>query len=192
MSTFTERAIKEAFIKLLEEQPLSQITVKAIAEKCGINRNSFYYHFQDIPALVEEIVKEFFDEIINRYPSIAVLEDCIEAALRYSLEHRRTIMHLHDSVSRDVYERYLMRFCEYAVTVYIDTAYREAAVGDADKKMIIRLLKCELFGAYTEWMSLGMPESAIEELRRLLVLCHGMSEEIIRRCNAQRSQTEGR
>lgn len=182
MSTFTERAIKESFIELLEEQPLSQITVKAIVEKCGINRNSFYYHFQDIPALVEEIVKEFFDDIISRYPSIAVLEDCVEAVLRYSLEHKRAIMHLHNSVNRDVYERNLMRFCEYAVTVYLDTAFEEKAVGAADKKMIIRFLKCELFGAYIEWMSLGMPESAIEELRRLLTLCHGMSEEIIRRC----------
>lgn len=182
MSNFTERAIKEAFIRLLEEQPLSQITVKAIVEKCGINRNSFYYHFQDIPSLVEEIVKEFFDEIISRYPSIAVLEDCIEAVLRYSLEHKRTIMHLHNSVNRDVYERYLMEFCEYAVTVYINTAYEGQPVGEADKRTIIRFLKCELFGAYTDWMSLGMPESAIEELRRLLVLCHGMSEEVIRRC----------
>lgn len=182
MSTFTERAIKESFVKLLEEQPLSQITVKAIVEKCGINRNSFYYHFQDIPALVEEVVREFFDEIISRYPSIAVLEDCMEAVLRYSLEHRKAIMHLHNSVSRDVYERYLMRFCEYAVTVYIDTAYREVEVDEADRKIIIRFLKCELFGAYTEWMSLGMPESAIAELRHLLVLCHGLPDEIIRRC----------
>lgn len=49
MSNLTERAIKEAFIKLLGEKPLAQISVRMIVEECGINRNSFYYHFQDIP-----------------------------------------------------------------------------------------------------------------------------------------------
>jgi len=58
MPNFTKMAIKSTFIKLLNEKPLSQITVKDIVEECGVNRNSFYYHFQDIPALVEEIVTE--------------------------------------------------------------------------------------------------------------------------------------
>ena len=54
MPNFTRRAIKESFLKLLNQRPLNQITVKDIVEDCGINRNSFYYHFSDLPALVEE------------------------------------------------------------------------------------------------------------------------------------------
>ena len=58
MANFTRRAIKETFLKLLNQRPLNQITVKDIVEDCGINRNSFYYHFEDLPALVEEMVGE--------------------------------------------------------------------------------------------------------------------------------------
>ena len=54
MPNFTKKAIKETFIELLDERPLNKITVKDIVEACGINRNSFYYHFEDLPALVEE------------------------------------------------------------------------------------------------------------------------------------------
>ena len=43
MPNFTKKAIKETFIKLLDERPLNQITVKYIVEDCGINRNSIYY-----------------------------------------------------------------------------------------------------------------------------------------------------
>ena len=57
MPNFTKKAIKETFIELLDERPLNKITVKDIVEDCGINRNSFYYHFEDLPALVEEIVE---------------------------------------------------------------------------------------------------------------------------------------
>ena len=46
LAGFTRKAIKETFITLLEERPISEITVKDIVETCGINRNSFYYHFQ--------------------------------------------------------------------------------------------------------------------------------------------------
>ena len=48
MPPFAKREIKNSFIKLLTELPISQITVKDIVEDCGVNRNSFYYHFQDI------------------------------------------------------------------------------------------------------------------------------------------------
>ena len=63
MANFTEKAIKEAFVELLGEKPLSRITVKDIVERCGINRNSFYYHFRDIPSLIEEIVTEEAEEL---------------------------------------------------------------------------------------------------------------------------------
>ena len=51
MSAYTKQAIKNSFLKLLNDRPLNQVTVKAIVEDCGINRNTFYYHFTDIPAL---------------------------------------------------------------------------------------------------------------------------------------------
>ena len=46
MPPFAKREIKNSFIKLLTERPISQITVKDIVEDCGVNRNSFYYHFR--------------------------------------------------------------------------------------------------------------------------------------------------
>ena len=45
--------------------------VRDIVEDCGINRNSFYYHFQDIPSLLGEIVTEQTDELIRQYPTIS-------------------------------------------------------------------------------------------------------------------------
>jgi AcrR family transcriptional regulator len=47
-SAITKRAIASAFEELLEVTPLEQITVSAIAERTGINRQTFYYHFHDI------------------------------------------------------------------------------------------------------------------------------------------------
>ena len=75
MASFTRAAIKEAFLKLLNQRPLNQITIKDIVEDCGINRNSFYYHFEDLPALVEEIVGEHLQALIRNHPTISSVEE---------------------------------------------------------------------------------------------------------------------
>ena len=78
MSNFTKNAIKASFLKLLNERPLSKITIKDIVTDCGINRNSFYYHYQDIPSLIEEVIKEETDNIISQYPTIAYIVKYLE------------------------------------------------------------------------------------------------------------------
>lgn len=45
MPDFTKSAIKASFLKLLNEQPLSKISVRGIVKDGGINRHSFYYHY---------------------------------------------------------------------------------------------------------------------------------------------------
>ena len=70
MANFTKKAIRASFIKLLNEKPLTQITVRDIVEDCGVNRNTFYYYYQDLPQLMENIVNEDAERIIRILPSI--------------------------------------------------------------------------------------------------------------------------
>ena len=69
MANFTKQAIETAFLQLLNEKPLNKISVRDIVEKCGINRNSFYYHFQDIPSLIAEIITSYTDQLRSTPPS---------------------------------------------------------------------------------------------------------------------------
>lgn len=76
MANFTKKAIQESFLKLLMERPLSKITVKDIVADCGINRNTFYYYFEDMPKLIESIVEDDAEQMIQSYPTIEKFEDC--------------------------------------------------------------------------------------------------------------------
>lgn len=182
MANFTQRAIKEAFWKLLNQQPLSQISVRQIVEECGINRNSFYYHFQDIPALIEEIVLDAADALIQKYPSIASIDEAVEAAFRFTLDNKKAVLHICNSVNRNIYEQYLMRICEYVITTYFDTVFGEEGISGTDRDTIILFIKCELFGLSIDWINTGMPENAIVKLQHLLSLCNGPISEMIERC----------
>ena len=106
----------------MEERPLSEITVKDIVEKCGINRNSFYYHFQDLPTLLEEIIKEEAEGFIHSYPSVNSMVECFDAMIEFASKNKKAIMHIYRSVSREAFERHLMNVSEYFVQQYMDTA----------------------------------------------------------------------
>ena len=53
MSEVTKRALEQSLKNLLSKKPITKITINDIAEDCGINRMTFYYHFKDIYDLVE-------------------------------------------------------------------------------------------------------------------------------------------
>ncbi len=191
MPNFTKRAIKESFWKLLNEQPLTQISVRKIVEECGINRNSFYYHFQDIPSLIEEIVMDASNALIQQHPSITSIDEGVEAAFRFTLDNKKAILHICNSVNRNIYEQYLMRICEYVVTTYFDTVFEKDIVSKSNRDIMILFMKCELFGLSIDWINTGMQDDAIEKLKRLLLLCNGLSSEMIKRCkeNSEHNET---
>ena len=55
MSVITKKALASSLKNLMKKATLNQITVKDVVTDCGVNRQTFYYHFQDIYDLVEWI-----------------------------------------------------------------------------------------------------------------------------------------
>ena len=188
MPNFTKQAIKASFMKLLNEQPLNKISVRSIVEDCGINRNSFYYHFQDIPALIEEIIKEEVDRLIVQYPTVTSIDECVKVAFHFALENRRAVLHIYNSINRDIYEQGSMKLCEYVVAAYLDTIFGKGQVSEYDRGVAVRILKCELFGLIFDWIMNGVQDDAIEEIVYATELCRGFSEEIIHRMKEKKNQ----
>ena len=182
MPNFTKTAIKQAFLKLLDERPLKQITVKDIVEECGINRNSFYYHFADIPTLLEEIITEAAERIIKAHPSVDSIETCLTAVIAFARENKRAIFHIYHSVNREMYEHYLWEVSEAVVTAYTDTLLKDHPISDDDRRLIIQFYKCVCFGLTTEWIRSGMHADIEHDLHRICELKSGSVEEMIRRC----------
>jgi AcrR family transcriptional regulator len=182
MANFTEKEIKASFMKLLNERPLNKITIKDIASDCGINRNSFYYHFQDIPSLLEALIKEETDKIIEQHPTISSFKDCLNIAIEFALKNKRAVYHIYNSINRDIFERYLWRQCEYVITTYINTVFPDIKMSEKDKKYIITFYKCEIFGEVSAWLSDGMNDDISEYVNRMCYLRDGMTEELLNRC----------
>ena len=182
MAAFTKTAIRNSFIKLLNERPISQITIRDIVDDCGVNRNTFYYYFQDLPQLVETIVNEEADRMIREHPSIDSIEDCLHAITGFALENRKAVLHIYNSVNRNIYEQYQWRVCEHAVTTYLDGVLDGKTVPEQERLLIINYLKCVCFGITIGWLETGMQEDIQARFHRICELKRGDLETMIARC----------
>lgn len=182
----TKRAIQAAFMEILNEKPLGKITVKDVADRCGINRNTFYYHYQDVPALLEEICANEVTRLISEYPTIRSIEECIEATMNTAIEHKRAIMHIYQSDNRGTYVASLWRMCEYTVTTYIDAVIPKGVLSESDREIFIRYHKCECFGMIIDWISTGMQDDYIQGIHRYFQLRKDTAEDVILRAAKNR------
>lgn len=55
--------IRQAFLELLQEKPLEKITVVDITTRADLSRNTFYTHYQDIYAILEEYQNTMLAEL---------------------------------------------------------------------------------------------------------------------------------
>lgn len=188
MPNYTKKAIKAAFLALLDEKPLAKITVRDIVEKCGVNRNSFYYHFADIPALVEEIVTEEADEIIAAYPTVDSLETCLNAVTAFATKNKRAIRHICAGANRELFETYLWKVCRHVVAAYGQTAFSKIDIYESDRELFLRFYECECFGLVMGFLRDGMKEPGAEQIHRLCELKKGVLEEMLKRSAATKPQ----
>ena len=169
MPPFAKRMIKQSFIRLLNERPLSQITVKEIVEDCGVNRNSFYNHFQDIPSLLEEIIMELADKVIRSLPEDAGFEDQVTVALHEIVKRKKVIYHIFISANsnKDFYELQMMKICEYVARNYIGSRDYAARVPEEDLEYVIHFLKTLAYGQLIDWIHHDMAYDIVDHSRRL-------------------------
>lgn len=105
MSKFTKQAIMDGFIELSKQMPIEKITVKKVTDYIGITRNTFYYHYQDIYALLEEIVISKAKKLFNLDEQN--LEDSWKSSLRFMGQYGKKnvdfIRNLYQSMGRDAF-----------------------------------------------------------------------------------------
>lgn len=163
MANFTKKAIKDTFISLLKIKPFNQITVKDIVDECGVNRNTFYYHYEDINDLLENVINEETNILLKKYPTIDSIDTAIEVAIKYVLENKKTILNIYNHLDRNIYERFIMNTCEYTVSSLINSITKELNIDEKNKKFLINFVKCQFFGFCIDWLSRNLDEEYIKE-----------------------------
>jgi transcriptional regulator len=102
----TKKMLSASLKKFMGRKPLSKISVSEIIADCGVNRKTFYYHFEDIYALLKwtleqeavEVVKNF-DLLVNPEEAIIFVSDYVDANVHI-------LNCAYDSMGRDEMKRF--------------------------------------------------------------------------------------
>jgi AcrR family transcriptional regulator len=168
MSNLTTNAIKEAFFELLSKKSIDQITIKDITSRCGVSRNTFYYHYSDITALLEEIMMSVVDDLIKKYPTVDSLDQGIEVAIEFVLDNKTAVMHIYHSDQRAIYERCLMKLCRYVAQALVNSNLSADKVNEEERELLISYYKCTFFGFIMDWCEDGLKPGYAESFRNLV------------------------
>ena len=59
----TKQAIRESLVELMQEHPITKISVKMICETADINRSTFYAHYKDQYSLLYSVQQEIITDV---------------------------------------------------------------------------------------------------------------------------------
>lgn len=181
----TKSSIIDAFTELLEERPLNKITVKDIVDRCNINRNTFYYHFPDIPSLLQEMMEEKVNNLIAAHYQFGHPMDCIKPALQYGLAHKQAILHVYRAVNRETFLVYLNRFSQNMVNEYFSNISTTISILSEDEKILNRYYKCIITGCLLDWLDASMNYDLASDIERLCFLLEGSGKQAFQKSAEQ-------
>ena len=129
MRQSTKQALSETFKILLEARTIDKITVKDIVTKCGVNRQTFYYHFRDIYELMEwtleNDIREYLSDISDFSEDSLVIEwkESIYHLYQFLYSRKKQILHAYDPVNKTYYENFLLKFItpiiDYRISLWL-------------------------------------------------------------------------
>lgn len=178
----TKTAIVETFQQLLEETPINKITVKSIVERCGINRNTFYYYFNGIPDLMEYQLTAMADYLLDTVKQPTAKEE-LAWIVNYMTERKRAILHAYRYLPREEFIAMFDKITYYVVEGSINKATEGVSILEEDRTFLIRCFKCALVGLFLDWLEAGMSYDMSALIVRLCDLMEGSSRSAIEKCS---------
>lgn len=184
----TKRIIAQSLKHLMQTTPLKKISIQNIVDDCGLNRQTFYYHFQDIYDLIEWILATESLERAEEHAEIHGEEEAILGVLIYARENKSFFTNLAHSEATDA----LNRLCEREVYRTLMDALRTLAKGkpvtEGELDFIASFYTPAILHVLYRWIYDDMREDPQVIVERLSILLRGTFAQAVDRYAYQRSK----
>ncbi|MGN0316542.1 MAG: TetR/AcrR family transcriptional regulator [Lachnospira sp.] len=181
-SKYFNTAIKmdEAFMEILEHKDFEYISVKEICEKAGVNRSTFYLHYETVNDLLEESVchmnekfLEYFSHsdnaIVGRIQTATLEElflvtpDYLKPYLEYIKEHQRIFL---TAIKRSTALR-LEDTYDRMFTYVLNPIMDRFSIAEKEKKYLLSFYMNGILAVIKTWIS-GNCEDDIDFIVRII------------------------
>lgn len=154
----TKKILRDNLLKLLEEKPVSKISVKELTEMSEVNRSTFYFYYKDVADMVlhlqDEIYAQFEAEVLSQKVDLVEISDFsryIETFLTF-IKNNEEICRF--AISNDVDNKLSARIKEALLQSIPDT---KKVFPEADPRFYITIYGISgVWYTILEWMYDGM------------------------------------
>ena len=166
MTNATKAALEASLKKLLVKKPLDKITINDLTTDCGLSRMAFYYHFKDIPDVVEFILKKKWDEILEHPQDRASILECMEEMADLVRNNRKVMLNVYRSVKKDTFLFYMNEISNYIIMEYFRKNADQFDLDEGEIRILIQYYKCLFMGFLMEWLDNNLKSDFGEEMRQ--------------------------
>ena len=185
MSQITKNALAASLKKLLSKKELSKITITNITEECGVNRQTFYYHFKDIYDLLEWIfTNEVIEEIENEKEEN--WQQKFIYVFEYAIKNKELIKNIYNSGSKEYFLKFVYKQTNLLIINFIEKEYKNKKVKEENKKFIANFYKYGFVGIMEEWIETGMKENPKEIVLKLNDIIEGDIERALEKLSKEK------
>ncbi len=188
MAKWTRQAILNTFESLLEEKSFDKITVVELVERCGVNRNTFYYYFQDIYALLEAWMEQNRGLQGDIFADNLSLQDVFFRAAEFVRENKKIIYHIYKSASHMTLRRHLEKETYSHTMTYIGHRAAGLAVDAADIHALAILYTSAMTGMLYHWLNDEMRYDPAPIVRRICKIVDEDIEQLLQKLSNKASE----
>lgn len=180
----TKKRLGEALLTMLEKKNLDKITVAELTSLCGINRQTFYYHFRDVYELAEWMIDQEAEQLSLSENVQNESWESVTLAIFKTLDESRSIaLHLYKSQGW----RHIMDYVRRRASPILEARGRalmasmNLEVDEDDFLFIVRAYQYSFYGVIDAWLAAGMKDGGRENYDRLMLLADGTFEFALRK-----------
>lgn len=169
MANLTKKILYDAFFKLLKDRPFKKITVSDVAQECGINHMTFYYHFKDLNNLVERAFEDTFSKILRDCQNKS---DWSEGYLQIFL-----MVQSKKEYVRKLYPEYdIKKFVSFLFPIAFQLSSEAinervgTRLSEKTKGRLVHPIACCMVGTFLEWLEkdmVGDPYEIVKEQKEV-------------------------
>lgn len=188
MASTTKRALADALLHLLNQRTLDRIRVSDITDYCGLNRQTFYYHFQDIYDLLHWIFVEDVGKSIQKLMPQYDWKAFTRALHTQMQNHRSFLLNVNASLPATVIRDYFDKLLKPQVEIMLDEHIGDTVLDPEDYDFLVKFYVMLLTSVTTRWIEDGMPDNSDAWRERFFFLMEGTIDRAIERFGNEKTR----
>lgn len=172
----------EALLLLLEKKDFKYITIKEICKKAGVNRSTFYLHYENTGDLLAEAIeminKKFLSSFSGKSEKLQRIEECsredvilitpqyLVPYLEFIRENKRVLKTIHDNPNLFEVDKVFKKMYEEI----FEPALKKFNIPKDDEPYIFEFFMHGILAIIMKWVSLDCKDSNEHILNLILSL----------------------